>query len=347
LLSEGALSNDRHQSEETDMTRRVRPGWITNAVALLGSCIAAGVVQAADPAYPTHPVRLIVTFAPGGGVDATARIIAPKLSESMGQNWIVDNRTGAAGNIGSEIVARANPDGHTVLLALDTQLTANPSLYDLPFSVEKDLQPVVILALSDQIVVVHPGVAAKTVKEFVALAKQKPGALRNGSAGVGSSNHLAAELFKYVTKIDVVHVPYKGAGPAIVAILSGEIQMNVSSTASTIGYIKDGRLRALASTGLKRGKALPELPTVAESGYPGFEAIQWYGLVVPGATPKSIVARIHKDSVKALQDAEVRASMERLGLQQDPGTPEALVARIKNETAKWSAIIKEAGIQIQ
>ncbi|HSC96556.1 MAG TPA: tripartite tricarboxylate transporter substrate-binding protein, partial [Burkholderiales bacterium] len=155
------------------------------------------------------------------------------------------------------------------------------------------------------------------------------------------------ELFKKVAGIDIVHVPYKGAGPSIAAILAGDIQMNISSTASTIGFIKAGRLRALASTGAKRGNALPELPTVAESGYPGFEAIQWYALVVPGPTPKSVVARIHKDSVKALQTADVRAAMERLGLQQDPSTPEALVSRIKQETAKWSAIIKDAGIRIQ
>jgi len=329
------------------MMSRVRPSCITNAIALLGICIAAGVAQAADSAYPTRPVRLVVPFSPGGGVDATARIIAPKLSESMGQHWVVDNRAGAGGNLASEIVARANPDGHTVLLALDTMLTANPLLYKLPFSVEKDLQPVVILAVSDQILVVHPGVAAKTLKEFVALAKQKPGAFRHGSGGMASSNHLAAELFKKVAGIDILHVPYKGAGPSIAAILAGDIQMNISSTASTIGFIKAGRLRALASTGAKRGNALPELPTVAESGYPGFEAIQWYALVVPGATPKSIVARIHKDSVKALDNAEVRASMERLGLQQDPSTPQALVARIKKETATWSAIIKDAGIRIQ
>jgi tripartite-type tricarboxylate transporter receptor subunit TctC len=335
------------KSEETCTVSRVRPSCTTTAIALLGFCIATGVAQAADSQYPTRPVRLVVPFAPGGGVDATARIIAPKLSESMGQNWVVDNRTGAAGNIASEIVARANPDGHTVLLALDTQLSANPSLYNLPFSVTKDLQPVVILAVSDQIVVVHPGVPAKTLKEFVALARQKPGALRHGSAGVGSSNHLAAELFKKVTGLNMVHVPYKGAGPAAAAILAGEIQMNISSTASTIGHIQAGRLRALASTGLKRGKALPDLPTVAESGYPGFEAIQWYGLVVPGATPKSIVARIHKDSLRALQSADVRASMDRLGLGQEPGTPEELRARIRKETATWAAIIKDAGIRVQ
>lgn len=329
------------------MTNRNRRSCITRVITVLGFGIAASVAQAADSTYPTRPVRLVVPFAPGGGVDATARIVAPKLSESMGQNWVVDNRTGAAGNIASEIVARANPDGHTVLLALDTQLSANPSLYKLPFNVTRDLQPVVILAVSDQIVVVHPGVPAKTLKEFIALAKQKPGALRHGSAGVGSSNHLTAELFKKVTGLNMVHVPYKGAAPAAAAILAGEIQMNISSTASTIGHIQAGRLRALASTGLKRGKALPDLPTVAESGYPGFEAIQWYGLVVPGATPKSIVARIHADSVKALQSADVRAAMDRLGLGQEPSTPEALRARIKKETATWAAIIKDAGIRVQ
>jgi tripartite-type tricarboxylate transporter receptor subunit TctC len=328
------------------MMNHVRPSCITNAIALLGICIAAGLAQAADSAYPARPVRLVVPFPPGGGVDATARIIGPKLSESMGQHWVVDNRSGAGGNLASEIVARANPDGQTVLLALDTMLTANPILYKMTFSVEKELKPVVILAVSDQMVVVHPSVPAQTLKELVALAKQKPGAFRHGSGGMGSSNHLAAEQFKKAAGVDIVHVPYKGAGPSIAAVLSGEIQMNISSTASTIGFIKAGRLRALASTGPRRG-ALLEVPTIAESGYPGFEALQWYGLVVPGATPKSIVARIHKDSVKALESAEVRAAMERLGMQQDPGTPEALVARVKKETAKWSAIIKEAGIQIQ
>jgi tripartite-type tricarboxylate transporter receptor subunit TctC len=329
------------------MSTRIHSSCITSAIAVLGLCMAAGAAQAAESQYPTRPGRLVVPFSPGGGVDTTARIVAPKLSDAMGQNWVVDNRTGAAGNIGSEIVARASPDGYTVLLALDTQLTANPSLYKLPFSVEKDLQPVVILAISDQILVVHPGVAAKSIKDLVALAKQKPGALRHGSAGVGSSNHLAAELFKNVAKVDMLHVPYKGAGPAIAAILGGEIQLNVSSTASTIEHIKAGRVRALASTGLKRGITTPDVPTVAESGYPGFEAIQWYGLVVPSGTPKNIVARIHQDSVKVLQTADVRAAMERLGLQQDPLTPEKLAARVRKESATWATIIKEAGIRVQ
>jgi tripartite-type tricarboxylate transporter receptor subunit TctC len=264
----------------------------------------------------------------------------------MGQFWVVDNRAGAAGNIASDIVARAIPDGQTVLVALDTQLTANPSLYKLPFSVEKDLKPVVILAVSDQAIVVNPKVPAKTLKDFIALAKQKPGALRHGSAGVGSSNHLAAELFKKVTGVNILHVPYKGAGPAAAAVLSGEIQMNVSSVASLIGFVKSGRLRALATTGLQRNKALPDVPTVAESGYPGFEAVQWYALVVPGKTPKYIVKRIYDDTVKALKSADVQATMDRLGMQQDLSTPEELRARIRKESAQWSAIIKEAGIRL-
>ncbi|MGH8664933.1 MAG: Bug family tripartite tricarboxylate transporter substrate binding protein [Burkholderiales bacterium] len=325
------------------MTSRARLRRITHIIALLACCIAAGVAHAADSSYPSRPIRFIVPFAPGGGSDAIARIYAPKLSEIMGQNWIVDNRTGAAGNLAAELVDNANPDGHTVLLVLDTMLTANPSLYNTSF----DLQPVVILAATDQIVVVHPDVPAKTLKEFVALAKQKPGQLRHGSGGMGSSNHLAAELLKKVTGIDVVHVPYKGSGPSLTAVLAGEIQMNVSSTASSINYIKAGRLRGLASTGTKRSKAMPDLPTVAESGYPGFQALQWYGLAVPGATPKGIVERIREASLKAQKDSAVLAGMARLGFEPEPSTIAGLAARIKKERAKWAGIIKEAGIKLR
>jgi tripartite-type tricarboxylate transporter receptor subunit TctC len=329
------------------MTRRARPRRIANAIALLACCVVAGAAQAADSSYPIRPIRFIVPFAPGGGADATARIFAPKLSEIMGQNWIVDNRTGAGGNLASEMVARANPDGYTVLLVLDSMLSANPSLYKMSFDVEKDLQPVVILAATDQIIIVHPDVPAKTLKAFVALAKQKPGQLRHGSGGMGSSNHLAAELLKKVTGIDVVHVPYKGAGPSLTAVLSGEIQMNVSSPASTISYIKAGRLRALARTGAKRSESMPDLPTVAESGYPGFQVLQWYGLVVPGATPKHVVERIHAASLQALKDPEILAAMNRLGFEPEPSTVAGLPARIKKETAMWAGIIKDAGIRIQ
>ena len=327
------------------MSRRIHPKYMKTACAFLGLCFTAGAVQAAD-AYPNRPVRMVVSFAPGGGVDTAARLYGPKLSDAMGQFWVVDNRAGAAGNIASDIVARANPDGYTVLVALDTQLTANPGLYKLPFSVEKDLQPVVVLAVSDQVLVLNPNVPAKTVKELVALAKQKPGTLRHGSAALGSSNHLAAELFKKVTGIEMLHVPYKGAGPAVAALLANEIQMNVSSTASTLGVIKSGRVRALATTGLKRSKVLPDVPAVAES-YPGFEAIQWYALVVPGATPKSIVDRIYKDTIKAMDMPDVQASMDKLGLSQDRSTPQQLRDRIRKETTQWAGIIKDVGIKLR
>ena len=318
-----------------------------NVLACIVVCFLAGGTQAADSDYPSHPIRLVVGFAPGGGADASARIVATKLSDSMGQNWLVDNRTGAGGNLASEIVARANPDGYTVLLAIDTQLTASPRLYKLPFSVEKDLQPIIIVAASDSVIVVHPSVPAKTLKDAIAFSKQNPGALRYGSGGVGSSNHLMGELLKKVTGIDMVHVPYKGAGPAAAGILANEVQLLVATPASTIGFITGGRLRALARTGGKRGKLLPEVPTVAESGYPGFDVIQWYGLVVPSATPKRVSERIWKEARHALQDPDVQASMERLGLSAEPTTPAELAARIKKETAMWAGIIKDAGIAVQ
>jgi tripartite-type tricarboxylate transporter receptor subunit TctC len=320
---------------------------IAHFVGLLAGCMGFAAAHAADTSYPTKPIRLVVPFAPGGGSDAVARLFAPKLSQAMGQHWIVDNRGGAGGNLAAEIVARANPDGYTVLLVLDTLLTANPSLYDMTFDVEKALQPVVLLAATDQLVVVHPDVPAKTLKDLVALAKQKPGQLRHGSGGVGSSNHLAAELLKKVAGIDIVHVPYKGAGPSLAALLAGEIQMNVSSVASAIGFVKAGRLRALASTGPRRGKSLPDVPTVAESGYPGFQAMQWYGLVVPGATPKAIVMRIREESLAALKDSELLAGMARLGFEPEPTSLADLAARIKKERATWAGIIREAGIKLR
>jgi tripartite-type tricarboxylate transporter receptor subunit TctC len=329
------------------MSSRARLWHMMNVLGCIVVCFLAGGTQAANSEYPSRPVRLVVGFAPGGGADASARIVALKLSELMGQNWLVDNRTGAGGNLASETVARANPDGYTVLLAIDTQLTANPLLYKLPFSVDKDLQPIVMVAASDSVVVVHPTVPAKTIKDLIAFSKQNPGALRYGSGGVGSSNHLMGELLKKVTGIDMVHVPYKGAGPAAAGIVANEVQLLIATPASTIGFITGGRLRALARTGSKRGNLLPEVPTIAESGYPGFDVIQWYGLVVPSATPKRVSERIWKEARSALQSPDVQASMERLGLSAEPTTPAELTARIKKESAMWAGIIKDAGIVAQ
>ena len=297
--------------------------------------------------YPSRPVRLLVPFAPGGGADTLARIVTPKLSDAMGQTWIVDNRSGAAGNLAAELVANANPDGHTVFMGFSTVLTVNPSLYKLGFDVRKDFKPVTLLATAQYILVVHPSVQASTLKDLVALAKARPGSLNYASAGVGSPLHLAAELLKKGAGIDMVHVAYKGGGPAAAAVLAGEAQVLFGSVASSIPNVKSGRLRALATTGARRSKVAPELPTIAESGYPDFEVGSWYALLVPAATPNAIAERIRTEAVKALAHPDVQQAMARQGLEPETGTAAELAARIERETALWAAVIKEAGIKAQ
>jgi len=315
--------------------------------AVLFALGAATATQAADTAYPSRPVRVVVASAPGGGLDVGTRILAPRLSDSMGQTWVVDNRSGAGGNVGAEIVARANPDGYTVLTSTSTLLTVNPSMYRMPFSVEKDLQPITVMATGEQVVVVHTSVPVKTLQELVSLAKQKPGALNYSSAGQGTALHLGAELFKLRAGIDMKQIPYKGGGPATAAVLAGEVQVLVGTLASTISFIQAGRLRALATTGTRRSKLTPDLPTVAESGYPGFDAGLWFGMTVPGATPKFIVERIHRETVKALQYPDVQAAMARQGLDPEPSTPAEMAARIRRETATWAELIRKTGIRAE
>ena len=320
--------------------------YIAAALAFL-ALLPAAAPRAAESAYPARPVRLVVGFPPGGGVDALARLVAPKLSDAMGQTWVVDNRPGAAGNIGGEIVARANPEGYTTLIALNTQLTVNPSLYKMRFSVEKDLQPVMMMVRAEHILVVHSGVPAKSLKEFIDLAKQKPRSLNYASAGVGSSLHMAAELLKRRAGIDMVHVSYKGAGPAVAAMLAGESQVLTGTVSSTLSFISAGRLRALASLGSQRSKVLPDIPTVAESGYPGFDADAWYGMLVPSGSPASIVERIRSESLKAMQHADVQAALARQGLTVETSTPAELAARIRSESANYAVVIREAGIKAE
>jgi len=300
---------------------------------------------AADDVYPSHPVRLLVPFAPGGGADALSRIITPKMHDALGQAWVVDNRGGAAGNIAAETVAKAAPDGYTVLMGFNTVLTVNPSLYKLPYSVTKDLQPVTLLATAQYILVIHPSVAASTLKEFIALAKQKPGSLNYASAGVGSPLHLAAELFKKRAGISMVHLVYKGGGPAATAVLAGEAQVLFASVASSVPQVKAGRLKALATTGTKRSKVAPDLPTIAESGFPGFDVSSWYGLLVPTGTPPAIMNRIRGAAIKAVELPDVQEAMSRQGLEVETSTPQELAARMKAETAVWAGVIKDAGIK--
>lgn len=320
---------------------------ITKITALVSVIGVACVSQAAELTYPNRAVRLLVGYAPGGSADALARIIAAKLSDAMGQNWVVDNRSGANGNLATEIVARANPDGHTILLAVDSQLTVNPSLYKVSFSVENDLQPVTMLATAEHILVVNPNVPAKTLEEFIAFSKQKPGALNYASAGVGGSLHLGVELLKKRAGINIVHVAYKGGGPAVAALLAGESQVLLGTVASTIAFINAGRLRPLAITNATRSRLLPDLPTIGESGYPGFEVGSWYSLWVPGATPKGITERVRSETLKALQQPDVPTAMARQGLNPVTSTQAELAARIKKENVMWAGVIKDAGIRAE
>jgi tripartite-type tricarboxylate transporter receptor subunit TctC len=312
-------------------------GWI-----FLIACFA---VLAAPPEYPTRPIRLVVPFAAGGGADTLSRIITPKLGEAMGQQWVVDNRGGAGGNVAAEIVVQAAPDGHTVFMGFNTVLTVNPTLTKLPYSIEKDLQPITLLATAQYILVLNSGVPANTLKEFIAVAKQKPGGFNYSSGGVGTPLHLAAELFSKQAGVRMVHIAYKGGGPAAAAVLSGEVQVLFGSVASSMPHVKSGRLKALATTGLKRSKVAPDLPTMAELGFAGFNVTSWYAFLVPAKTPAAIVRRLHDEGGRAAGLAEVQQAAARQGLEIETSTPQELAQRIKTETAVWAEVIKAAGIR--
>ena len=259
----------------------------------------------------TRPIRLIVPTAAGGGTDTLARIIAPRLSDATGQPWIIDNRAGAGGNLGTEIVVRAAPDGHTVLLGFNTILTVNPALYKLSFDMQRDLQPVTTLDVAQFLVLLHPDVPAATLKEFVALAKARPGALNYASSGIGGPAHLAAELFMNRAGVQLAHIPYKGGSPSVAAVVGGESQVLFGSLTEAMTNVKAGRLKAIANTSARRSKVLPDIPTIAESGYPGFDFNKWDALFVPAGTPKYIVKLLHDAAVKALANPDVQQAISR------------------------------------
>ena len=302
---------------------------------------AIGAPAYAADAYPTKPIRMVVGFAPGGGTDTTARALTPKLSERMGQQVIVDNRPGAAGNIATEIITKAPPDGYTILMGTIAALAINPTLYgNLPFNPLRDLAPVTQAVDSTNILVVHPTVQAKTVKELIALAKTK--SLNGGSSGVGGAGHLALELFNVMAGTKITHVPYKGGGPAMTDLLGGQINLIFATAASAIPHVQSGKIRGLAVTTSKRSK-LVDLPTVAEAGLPGFEANNWYGLVVPAKTPRPIIDRLNKEFTAVLNSPDVKEMLFKQGLDVHASTPEAFGAYIKSETVKWAKVIKASG----
>jgi tripartite-type tricarboxylate transporter receptor subunit TctC len=308
---------------------------------------ASALAHAADASgYPVKPIRMLVGFAPGGGTDTTSRALTPHLAERLGQQIIVDNRPGAAGNIATAMVAKAPADGYTILMGTIAALAINPTLYgDLTFDPLKDLAPVTRAVDSTNILVVHPSVQAKTVKELIALGKGS--ALNGGSSGVGGAGHLALELFNLSTGTRITHVPYKGGGPAMVDLLGGQIHLIFATAASAVPHIKAGKIRPLAVTTTKRSKLVPELPTVAEAGVPNFEANNWYGVVVPAKTPRAIVDRLNKEFVAVLNLPEIRDILFKQGLDASPSTPEEFGAYIKSEGEKWAKVIRAAGIKAQ
>lgn len=298
--------------------------------------------QSAD-SYPVKPVRLVTPFPPGGGTDILARALAPRMSESLGGSVIVENRAGAGGLVGIEAVARAAPDGYTLLL-VSGSLTIIPSLFpNVRYDPVKDFTPVTLATRQPYIAVVHPSLPAKNIRELIALARARPGQVTYASAGSGGAGHLGMELLKTMVKVNIVHIPYKGSGPALIDVLGGHVSLMFASAPSAMPHIKTGRLRALAMTGSQQSAAVPGVPTIAESGLPGFETYGWYGVLAPAGTAPPVIARVHGAIIKAMAAPEVMERIVADGSEAVAGTPEQFADYIKRDIPKWAKVIKESG----
>jgi tripartite-type tricarboxylate transporter receptor subunit TctC len=308
------------------------------------SC-AVPVLPALAQDYPAHPIRLVVPYPPGGGNDTLGRLIAQRLSIALGQQVFVENKPGAGGNLGTEQVAHAKPDGYTLTLGFVANLAMTPHLGKVNYDPIKDFEPISMVAQSYQILVVNPAFPAKSVPELVAMAKAKPGALNFASGGNGSPLHLVAELFKISAGIDMVHIPYKGSNPAAAAVIAGETQMVFGGVVSSLSFIRSGHLRALAVTSPRRIEALPDIPTLIELGYSGVEASSWYGLFAPAGTPAPIIQRLNREMVALGRNPEHREQLSRQGQEAVYSTPEELGKYVKSESAKWARVIKTAHIE--
>ena len=309
--------------------------------------ICLAVTPAGAQTYPSKPIRMIVPFAPGGGTDILARIIGQQLADAWGQPVNVENRAGASGNLGTELVARSAPDGHTLVMAINTH-AVNASLYSkLPFDPVKDFTPVILVATTANILVVHPSVPANTVQELIALAKAQPGKLNYASGGSGTTSHLAAELFKTMAGVEMTHVPYKGGGAAYTDLISGQVQLYFVGIPGTVQYLKAGRLRALGVTTPRRSPAAPEVPTIAEAGLPGFSATTWWGILAPAGTPQPVIARIDQEVARILKMPEVRAKLDAQGFEPVASTPESFAAFMRSEVELWGKAVKASGARAE
>lgn len=317
---------------------------------LTGILLALAAQPSAWPAegYPSKPIRLLVGFAPGGANDLVARAVATRLGPRLGQQVVVENRAGAGGNIATELVARAAPDGYTMLLASVASFAMSPALLGkVPFDPVNDFEPVTRAVLVTALLSVHPSLPAKTLKQFVALAKREPGKINYSSPGTGSIAHLAFELFWRTAGIQLNHVPYKGGNPAVADAIAGHVECTVGLISTQTPQVRAGRLRALAVSSAKRSGALPDVPTIAESGYPGFESSGWLGFAFPAKTPKAVVERMHREMVAVLSLREVQAQLEDLGLDPEPNSPTAFQALIKSDLARWEKVVQAAGLRTQ
>jgi len=324
------------------------------ACALLVFCCFALATAAVTPeahaqtaAFPAKPVRLVVPFPPGGPLDTVGRAIAQKLAEAWGQSVVVDNRPGAGGNIGADLVAKSAPDGYTVVMGALSTHAVNPSLYPtMPYDAAKDFAPITLVAVTPNVLVVNPALPVRTVKELIAYAKANPGKLSFGSGSNGSAGHLAGELLKADAGIDMVHIPYKGAAPAMQALLAGDTQLMFDNLASATAQVKAGKLRALAVTTAQRSKLAPDLPTMAEAGVPGFDISTWFGLLAPAGTPADVIAKWNTDTVKILNSTDMRERLTAQGAEAAPTTPAEFAQFIGRELAKYARIVKASGAKV-
>jgi tripartite-type tricarboxylate transporter receptor subunit TctC len=320
---------------------------MTQVSGLLFGLLALLIVgsPSAQTTYPEKPIRLVVGAAAGSQTDTVARLLGQKLAEALGKPIVIDNATGAGGNIAADRVAKAAPDGYTLGLLTQGPLVINPSLYKLAYDPVKDFAPVSQVTVSPMMLVIHNAVPAKSVKEMVALARAQPGALTFASGGSGAANHMAGELLKSVAGLDIRHIPYKGGVAAIPDLLGGRVSMMFGTMVAVLPVAREGKLRALAVTSLRRSSAAPELPTIAESGYPGFEVTLWQGLLAPARTPATIVGKLHLETVKALALPDLRAKLADLGMEGIGISPAEFAALIKSEIPRWAKVIKEAGVK--
>ncbi|HEY4373867.1 MAG TPA: tripartite tricarboxylate transporter substrate binding protein [Burkholderiales bacterium] len=306
---------------------------------LAAAALLAAPTAQADSPYPGRPIRFVVPYTAGGGVDAMARAVGVPLAKRLGQPVVIDNHGGAAGNIGTEIAAHAEPDGYTIVMGA-AAMAVNVSLYKkLPYDPVKDFAPITLLAKTPNILAVYPKLNVKSVKDLIALAKSEPGKLNYASAGSGTTSHVAGALFDQMAGVKMVHVPYKGSGPAVTGLLAGEVDLMLSPALTLLPHIKSGRLRGLATTGAKRSPAFPELPTISEAGVPGFEASQWYGVLAPAKTPKAIIDRLNAELVQVVRSPEVSKYLQSDGSEVVGSTPEEFGALIKSEITKWAAVV--------